>query len=799
MLDIIARDTALRESAVMKIGVGYMLHRGVRRPILGTARDGYGAPAMLDGCVMIPTAAILGTLGIDIPEGAKTVTLTDKRGREYTCVSVDTVENAYGLKVSYDDMGLIAVGAVGGLLDRAWGLGYMMELMKGFVYEYASAAEVYEDCKANTNGFEHPYLFANKSTFDRLHRAYVAKEGDPDYDARLKGYLEYILNRSERLYRDLALPVKDDDYSVYVGIKPEKIPVNTNENPDGYDFGGRLGVPTAVLWDMAFNFMVSRDEKFLKLSYDYSVMLGEWTHWGPAHFLNCADASRPYAIALDWLYNDYVARGYDVGRLERILFDKGVEQGYLASLERECPYPNDRVIGGFVYHKKINNWNAVCTSGMTIAALCIMGKPEYSLPSAALVSDGISYLAKYGLSQYAPDGSYIESPAYWTYGTNTLFAMIGALISACGRDYGYMSTWGLDSTCDFAVNAESSDFRAWSYHDGGTGSISTEWFNFFAFASGRRELAALRAKQLEGGKNPTLWDAVYYDADIPEECEVPLQYAMKGIQSFVARSSWDKGATFVGLHGDSNSASHGQLDAGCFVYHDNSVIWFTDTGADNYNVYSYWGNIAGYYRRCCEGNNTLCLTDNDRLPSGQLHKGTAILKRCGTYEDGAFAIVDSTTAYADEALKCERGIKLTADRRLTVIKDEAEFATEQNGCWIAHYDLNEVGSVEIGNDGRTAILTAAKDESKKLRVDILTDDSELKFEILDCYTYLLTTTHPKGWSEERGGKPEYPRDHLRRLIIRFKNRSTLDLAVGIQRVTEGTEPITYTPDRLENW
>ena len=279
MLDIIARDTALRESAVMKIGVGYMLHRGVRRPILGTARDGYGAPAMLDGRVMIPTAAILGTLGIDIPEGAQTVTLADKLGREYTCVSADTVESAYGLKVSYDDMGLIAVGAVGGLLDRAWGLGYMMELMKGFIYEYASAAEIYEDCKANTNGFEHPYLFANKSTFDRLHRAYVAKEGDADYDARLKGYLEYILNRSEKLYRDLALPVKEDDYSVYVGVRPEKIPVNTNENPDGYDFGGRLGVPTAVLWDMAFNFMVSRDEKFLKLSYDYSVMLGEWTHW----------------------------------------------------------------------------------------------------------------------------------------------------------------------------------------------------------------------------------------------------------------------------------------------------------------------------------------------------------------------------------------------------------------------------------------------------------------------------------------------------------------------------------------
>ena len=73
MTDIIARDTALRESAVMKIGVGYMLHRGVRRPILGAVRDGYGAPVMLDGRVMIPTAAILGTLGMDIPEGAETV------------------------------------------------------------------------------------------------------------------------------------------------------------------------------------------------------------------------------------------------------------------------------------------------------------------------------------------------------------------------------------------------------------------------------------------------------------------------------------------------------------------------------------------------------------------------------------------------------------------------------------------------------------------------------------------------------------------------------------------------------
>ena len=41
-----------------------------------------------------------------------------------------------------------------------------------------------------------------------------------------------------------------------------------------------------------------------------------------------------------------------------------------------------------------------------------------------------------GMYTYAPDGGYLESPGYWSYGTDYLHVMMSSLDSACGTDYG---------------------------------------------------------------------------------------------------------------------------------------------------------------------------------------------------------------------------------------------------------------------------------------------------------------------------------------------------------------------------
>ena len=141
-----------------------------------------------------------------------------------------------------------------------------------------------------------------------------------------------------------------------------------------------------------------------------------------------------------------------------------------------CEWPG--IVGGSKYYDRTNNWNAVCTSGMVIASLALIGdttdatglkfdtqkrnsnsgytttydvplsqvggKPTiheglatYSDYSTKLIAMNLETLKQYGMDQsYVLDGSYVESPSYWSYGTNSLFKLVAALTSATGTDYG---------------------------------------------------------------------------------------------------------------------------------------------------------------------------------------------------------------------------------------------------------------------------------------------------------------------------------------------------------------------------
>ena len=802
MKDITERKELLEKALIMKRNVRFCLMQGEKQGIIGRGRDAYGTPVLSEGEILVPTAPIerfaLTPIRSDL-------TLADDKGRRYSIIPLSAVPELTGLKYDYDDMGLIVISKEGDLICRETDLDLMMSLMKRFVFEYATAEEIFSDAKKHTEGFKHPYVLGNADTFARLKAAYDAEEGDACYDSRLKGYIATLVRNGDRHYKNLAKAVAEDDYSVYVGMNEDKIPKNPNDDPFGYDVGGRLGVPAGCLPYIAFAALMSGDVKYAKLAFDYSVALGEWDHWGPGHFLNCADSTAPFAIALDWLYNTYTELAkedpkYSPTTLEDICFKNGVEMGYLASLEQPCPWPSPKIgQGGFVYHKKVNNWNAVCTSGMTVGALVIMGNENYSEKAAALISDGLYHLAHHGLGQYVPDGSYIESPGYWCYGTNTLFRMIAVLLNSCGTDYGYLDTWGLDKTCYFAVNAESSDYRAWNYHDGGTQSLDTSWFNFMAEASGDEGLRSIRNEQLSRGKSVQLQDLVYYK-NTTGEVELPLSYHMQGIDGFAARSDWSKGALYTGILGAGNHVPHGQTDAGTFVYHNKGIIWLCDMGADNYNVHAYWGKPY-YYRRNAEGNNVLCLVNREDVPFGQLFEGTGKITEVFDNGENAYAKMDNVTAFGEGAKRVDRGLLLTEDRSVVVIQDELAFEKEQSAYWFAHYDKNEIKSVSLSEDGRQLYMSAVGNDEKEytLRLSIAGDDS-LTFSLTSCYDFVLPATYRPGTSESLGGQPEHSRESFGRIAVALRGCSEYSFAVVIEMVNEEKDaPVSYKWQQMSAW
>jgi len=468
---------------------------------------------------------------------------------------------------------------------------------------------------------------------------YVVGDEDGNFDLDNK----YPVTTESELPEDLVLDAYDWEWRDYVGLMNDAELLDyygknyknySLEMPyqDSYGYdpeGGRSSLSSRSdhVWYMAYSWQISRDIRYVLCAYDMVLRLGEWDHWGPGHFLNCADGSVLIAYFYDWCYDALVALAngtadldgdgvddfdqsvvdfygkpasyYDVNKIYDMLYEKAVYEGYIASKEIFTKWQSPIVgTGGSIYHHRENNWNAVCTSGMVIDALCLLDKaneenldPKYVEildNSSWLIEDNIYGLITYGMMQYMPDGSYIEGPGYWSYGTNNFFELCMALDSAAGTNYGMMDCWGIDTTCDFACQTESSDYRTFNFHDGSMSSQDSSFFFYVADYFGNNGLADVRMNHLKGGKGISIYDLFQYPFEGTTAGDpMSLDYYSKNLDLYTARSSWEPGAVFVGMMGGENLVTHGQCDGGSFVYHNAGKVWFIDLGTEKYNTTNF--------------------------------------------------------------------------------------------------------------------------------------------------------------------------------------------------------------------
>ena len=829
--DFVVVGDIISSGLVMKVGNDFALIKDQRSPLLVDSEGGaYGAPVVVDGLVMIPLDTLLDYIGYPIyvhPDGLsfdistgrsatylaigrKSATVGGERvemlcapgyvtdgDNKYLAIALDDVEALFpGYYVTYDDMGLIIIGKADNLYDRSKDLNAMMDLMKRFVFNYAKPEEILEMAEEATENFTHPYLYADQAKLDELKAAYLAEEGDENYDPVYKTYLNKFISSANSVLKRYS---DFDEDGNYLRITPGREPVNPNNTDDGYDAaGGRLSVATGSVDTVAVAYQITGNLDYVRFVYDWIVELGKWDHWGPGHFLNCADATAPIAMAIDWCYNGFEQIGKDVSVLCEILFENGVNMGYLACFEGQCPWPSKIVgNGGFVYHRKANNWNAVCTSGMVAGAAVLLGDERYADKAAYLISDNVEHLAKYGLGQYAPDGSYVESASYWSYGTNTLFRLAMALESVIGTELGFMNTWGIETTCYFACHVESSDMSSWSYHDGSYGALDNSYFAYVGTYFGDEGLVKIRMDHIAAGKGVSFVDLLYYNADAVA-ADLPLQYHMEGIDGYALRSSWEKGAVYAGIMGGDNSAPHGQLDSGAFIYNAEGVRWLVDLGSDDYNIKNYFSNHC-LYRRNAEGNNVLAMTSTADLKYGQATTGFGKIIETFDNEYGAYTIIDNASVYGNKVSYAYRGMMITNDRSTVIVQDEVACTNIETLYWFAHYDLGQLnGDPDISADGRTAYLTSKS--GKTLRVSIVSKSIDFKFTLMDCYTYVLGETWAPGTSESLGGQPEHSRSSYKKLVIKAENVLSFNLAVAIEVVNPDSESkVGYEWTNMADW
>ena len=837
---------------------------------------------------------------------------TDADGNEYLAINIKDIHTVLPeYNAEYDDMGLIVVTeSEMPLLDRDNNLSGMLNLMKKFVFDFADAETITNDVKENTDGFTHPYIHTNQDYLDYLHEVWTAEEGDENYNPVLREMLEEQVDSADWCYEIYAYPDENGGLDTYAGLRTDadlldyliNVYYGGNESRarsayissysleapyysadmggsnGGYDpDGGRLNESSnriTRIQTMAYAYQITRDTKYLGLMYDMALRLGEWPHWGPGHFLNCADATAPFAVFYDLTYNAYVdlyngkdnngdgfvseyaktalldgegnpvldgegnviyvdaadadgnliASGdvlgqthYDVKKLAEILYVHGVYEGVIASKSIVTEFVSTIVgNGGNVYYNRDNNWNAVCSAGMIVGALAIIGEEEYQEEASWLISSNIKTLMTYGMDVYAPDGAYNEGTGYWNYGTNNFFELCSALKTAAGTEYGLMDCWGIDQTCYYACHSESSDYRTFNYHDGAMSTQTTDFFFFVGQHFGDNTLQYIRLSHLEGGKSATIYDILYYPTGDFEQTEIELDYYSKGIDLFASRSSWEPGSMYVAIIGGNNDVSHGQIDAGSFVYHNAGTVWFIDLGTENYNCYGFWPDDTRYryYVMKPEGNNTISLSsDHTNVPYGQKLSGVAFATENYSDEHGAYVIYDMTECLGGLASSWKRGVLVTHDRKTTVIQDEIAFPDGvQTVNWFGHYSLDYVDDVELSQDGRVAYMSKeVNGEDKMMRVTLVSNSTSLKFEIMDCYTFVQVgdkgTFEPEYAKTHGTGVAEKDRSSYNKLCIRAESVLMFNVAVVIEEIDPDTRystkdqiPLGYTQViNMNNW
>ena len=374
------------------------------------------------------------------------------------------------------------------------------------LFDRPNAATIQSDLESHSGYGTHPRLLVDQDRFDTLRYYYENRTEDPtlsqwitnynsngvsvfnSYFTYEQGIVKWI---STEHINGLRQPyyLYDEQGNRLVGVQEysythpdgtvEQMVCDGSGLGDGYDYGGRSNVSkfTVNLKKLAFTWQMTGEKKYADAFYLYARELGKWEHWGEGHFLNCADGAVEFALGLDWIYHAFDSEPQKRDELAKILYDLGLMKGYYAIKDDASKLCISENAGKTAYRitNRENNWQTVCGSGMIISALYLADYEEYRENSYFVTETLLGTLEKC-LMQYAPDGSYIESPGYWAYGTNTYFLMLAALESALGTDYGYYNTVGLQDSCYYVMHITDSEFMSWGFHDGGRANIDRSSF-----------------------------------------------------------------------------------------------------------------------------------------------------------------------------------------------------------------------------------------------------------------------------------------------------------------------------------
>ena len=471
-----------------------------------------------------------------------------------------------------------------------------------------------------------------------------------------------------------------------------------------------LGVSREMLYRINMLGMVYRIEKdatILDRINKEVIAVCNFTDWNPSHYLDVAEMSMAVAIVLDWTAGKLPKSTIELAKTA--LIEKGIKPSW----------PANGKDPGWAYGT--NNWNQVCNGGMIAASIAIAEKdPELAAKTIHRALDGIVH----SLAEYGPDGVYPEGSTYWGYGTSFSVVTSAMLESAFGTDFGIAEYPAFKKSAVFRVLMNAPSGWYYNFADCGDkrsegGDVTLAWFaaktgNKAFFEKERFLIPTAELGELSRVSGAALvWMSQY-----EEKSDVKIPTAWKGegdnpIVIFTGEENDARGYYFGGKGGRATT-SHGNMDAGSFIFELDGVRWSIDPGNQSYNQieqagFDLWGNCQDCWRWTLLTKNNYghsTVTVNDAL---FINSGFAPLKE---FKDEAKpeATFDLTAVYGENIKNATR--KFTKeDNRSILIEDH--FTTTKSTQSIS-WQMMTTADVEIVKGG--AIL---RQDNKELKLDNL--------------------------------------------------------------------------------
>lgn len=484
-----------------------------------------------------------------------------------------------------------------------------------------------------------------------------------------------------------------------------------------------LGVSRKMLYRiniLGMVYRIEKDPKILARINDEVSAVCNFSDWNPSHYLDVAEMSMAVAFALDWTAGKLPKSTIDLAKTA--LIEKGIKPSW----------PENGSQPGWAYGH--NNWNQVCNGGMIAASITIAEKdPELAAKTISRALDGMTS----ALIQYSPDGVYPEGSTYWGYGTSFSVVTSAMLESAFGTDFGIANYPAFKQSAVFRYLMNTPSGWYFNFADCGdkrseSGDIILAWF---ATKTGNKEFFE-KERFLSPANNDDELSrlagaGLVWVSQFEEKADVKMPTVWKGdgsnpIVVFKGDEN-DPHNYYFGGKGGRATTSHGNMDAGSFIFELNGVRWSIDPGNQNYNTleqagFDLWNSSQTGQRWTLLTKNNYghsTVTVNDSL---FINNGFAPLTN---FKDGNNPEVtfDLTAVYGGKIKSAKR--KFLKDSPTSIVIED-NFETNDN-TKIITWQMMTTADIEIVKGG--AIL---KQDGKTLKLENLTHP-ELALSVVSLY------------------------------------------------------------------